>query len=82
MAVKTITIDMEAYNLLSRLKKPNESFSQVIKKTLADRSKTAQRLYEDLDRLVLAKDTIDQIEGLVAEREKSYTNSPVLDGKS
>lgn len=79
MAVKTITIDMEAYNLLSKLKKPNESFSQVIKKTLADRSKTAQRFYEDLNRLVLAKDTIDKIEELVAEREESYTNSPIMD---
>lgn len=79
MAVKTITIDMEAYNLLSKLKKPNESFSQVIKKTLAGRSRTAKRLCEDLDGLVLAKDTIDKVEELIAEREESYTNSPVID---
>lgn len=37
MAVKTITITVEAYNALSRVKHSNESFSQTVRR-LAERS--------------------------------------------
>ena len=79
MAVKTITIDMEAYEILAKLKKGNESFSQVIKKTLKDRSNTAMRLYENLDKVLLSEETLHNVENVINDRSLSIAESPILD---
>ena len=70
MAVKTITIDREAYELLSACKLPGESFSRVIKRTLRDERYTASHLLAHLDQILLGEDTVMAIESVVKERER------------
>ena len=79
MAVKTITIDMEAYEILVQSKKGKESFSQVIKKTLSSKRKTARNLLDNLDELLLDDTTIGAVEALTESREESLTASPRLE---
>lgn len=68
MAVKTITIDMEAYDLLSRHKAKGLSFSQVIKKHFGPQP-TAGR-FRDLVRSVrLSEATLDAVDQQVAARQ-------------
>jgi predicted CopG family antitoxin len=70
MPVKTITIDMEAYTILSRHKLPGQSFSQVIKERLGP-VKTGSTLQRALHRVKLAETTIRSIEGVVEDRKKN-----------
>ena len=79
MAVKTITIDLEAYDALVRMKKAGESFSKVIKKTMVKEGKTAGNLLENLDRIGLSADTLDHVEELVKSRKDTLVNSPRWD---
>ncbi len=75
MAVKTITIDMEAYGLLSLNKGAGQSFSQVIKAQFAPQP-TAGRLKAALrDGTIrstspISKDALDAMERIVKERRK------------
>jgi predicted CopG family antitoxin len=45
MATKTITIDLEAYDLLKSSQSPNESFSKTIKRVIAPRMDVDNYLY-------------------------------------
>lgn len=76
MAVKTITIDMEAYERLSRLKEGKDSFSQVIKKYLPAPGSTAGDLLSDLDRLDVADETLDAVGRVVTERRDHPVRVP------
>jgi len=67
MAVKTITIDMEAYGLLAQQKRESESFSKVIKRRLRP-ERTAAGLLACLDEVVLDEDTLLHAEQIVASR--------------
>ncbi len=69
MAVKTITIDMEAYGLLSRHKREGQSFSQVIKSHFGPQP-TAGRLLEHLRGIRVSSDTLASMERQVRSRQE------------
>ena len=69
MAVKTITIDLEAYGLLSRHKREGQSFSQVIKAHFGPQP-TAGRFLARLRSLQIGADALDAIERQVKARKR------------
>lgn len=75
MAVKTITIDLEAYDRLSRLK-DGDSFSQVIKKYLPAVGSTAGDLLVALDGSSVSEETVDRIAEVVEGRRHSPVREP------
>lgn len=77
MAVKTITIDMEAYETLARRKRQGQSFSQVIKEHFT-RGGTGADLLRAVQRANVSEDTIDEIERQVKARRKHPARPPRL----
>ncbi len=77
MAVKTITIDVDAYEILARQKRPGQSFSTVIKEHFGTR-KTAAALLRALPSLTLKEGTLDQIEAQIKERRRHPARIPRL----
>jgi len=70
MAVKTITIDMEAYRVLARLKREGQSFSQVIKEYFG-RQPTAARFREIVRTVRVSDDALEAMEAQVRARRQS-----------
>jgi predicted CopG family antitoxin len=77
MAVKTITIDMEAYNILNNEKKKGESFSQVIKRRLKKTS-TAKNLLDNIEKYSLSDECLEKIDIVIKKRNDSIINSEVI----
>jgi predicted CopG family antitoxin len=69
MAVKTITIDMEAYELLSRHKRGGLSFSEVIKKHFGPQPSVG-RFLERVRSSRLSESTLEGIERQVQARRR------------
>ena len=70
MAVKTITIDLEAYELLSRRKEEGQSFSDVIKTHFGPQP-TAGRFRALLRNVRLTDEAIQALEKQVRNRPTS-----------
>jgi len=77
MAVKTITIDMKAYEILSRHKAAGQSFSDVIKERLGKRM-TGKDLRALLAGAKVADETLDAIEVRVRARRRHGARPPKL----
>lgn len=77
MAVKTITIDLEAYELLARHKRLVQPFSTVIKHHFGPR-KTAATLLRAFPELVLEEKTLSLINAQVKERRRRPARSARL----
>ena len=77
MAVKTITIDMEAYDLLSRDKREGQSFSQVIKARFGVQP-TAGRFLASARAVRLSVSALDAMERQVEARKRSPARTVTL----
>lgn len=77
MAVKTITIDLEAYEILSRHKGPGLSFSDVIKQRLG-KGLTARDLRTVIKRARVGEDTLRAIDAGIQARRRSPTRPAKL----
>ena len=69
MAVKTITIDLEAYNLLARRKHEGESFSDVIKAHFGPQP-TAGRFRALMRTVRISDEALDHMEAQVRARRR------------
>lgn len=78
MAVKTITIDMDAYDLLTAEKRGDESFSKVIKRRLRP-VRTARALLADMPNLLLSEDALERVDDEVRRRGESLIAAPIID---
>jgi predicted CopG family antitoxin len=76
-AVKTITIDLEAYEALARRKRKGDSFSRVIKEHFGRRSR-GRDLRTALGSVRLAEDTLKVVDGIIASRRRSPAKAPKL----
>ncbi len=77
MAVKTITIDMDAYEALRRHKREGQSFSTVIKEHFSG-GRTGRVLKRSLEELKLSESTLDAVDCVIEERSKDTPRVPSL----
>lgn len=74
MAVKTITLDLEAYELLRRRKRGTQSFSQVVKEHFRS-THTLDDLKRALDDEPLDDETLDLIDQQIERRSSDVARA-------
>ena len=77
MAVKTITIDLSAYELLKRRKREGQSFSQVIKEHF-DAPKTGRDLSAALGEVAFSDQALEALDLLVKSRRQDAARTVEL----
>ena len=77
VAFKTIRIDLQEYEVLSRYKTPGKSFSEVIKDELG-RRRTGRDLRRIVERLRMSEDALDAIEAQIKARRRHPAKAPKL----
>ena len=75
MAVKTITIDMSAYELLARQKRPGQSFSQLIKQRFGAAA-TGADLLRRVTTTRMSADALDAVDRIVVRRSRDLAKAP------
>jgi predicted CopG family antitoxin len=78
MAHKTITISEEAYNALARMKKENESFTDVILR-IASKKGDPKALLEFLEKMGPSEDLANSIEEVMKRTRKARLTRVKLD---
>jgi predicted CopG family antitoxin len=77
MAVKTITIDLDAYEALRRRKRPGQSFSDVIKERFGGGA-TGRVLRKLIEEIQVDASTLDATDDLIKARSRDRATAPEL----